>query len=248
MVLSPYIPSDGLQLPSGTAPRPVSYLCLNDEACIIECLPDHDEERAFVIGSCGPLRVRELRYSEGGLGGGVWPCSLAMAHWLASTGVAADDTRVLELGAGVGLPGLVAAWTGARVTSTEMEGRPALIENLQHNFAINELPGEARALDWSSPSSWFFEPFDLVLCSDLIYYEELLAPLANTLEHHVAPGGSATLVCPEERADTSRQAKMRPADLLALLPDGDVHEEAWTLRRSREDVLRLKFIRWHRKS
>ena len=117
LLLSPYTPNGGLQLPQGAQLRPVAYSCVNDAACIIECLPDADDERAFVIGSCGPLRVRELHYSEGGLGGGVWPCSLAMAHWLASTGAAAEPhTRVLELGAGVGLPSLVAAWTGANVT------------------------------------------------------------------------------------------------------------------------------------
>ena len=39
VLLSPYTPNGGLQLPQGAQLRPVAYSCVNDAACIIECLP-----------------------------------------------------------------------------------------------------------------------------------------------------------------------------------------------------------------
>ena len=45
----------------------------------------------------------------------LWPSAIALAHDLAARGNRLRDLRVLELGAGTGLPGIVAASFGARV-------------------------------------------------------------------------------------------------------------------------------------
>src|SRR3569623_637216 len=55
----------------------------------------------------------------------LWPAAIALAHELATRDV--NGLRVLELGAGTGLPGLVAAARGARVVKTD---RRQLVQNL----------------------------------------------------------------------------------------------------------------------
>ena len=49
----------------------------------------------------------------------LWPSAIALAHELATRDLA--GTRVLELGAGTGLPGIVAASLGARVVQTDRQ-------------------------------------------------------------------------------------------------------------------------------
>lgn len=60
--------------------------------------------------------VRECEYVDGGTGWRAWPCALLLACWLAKHAheLELDDAAVLELGCGLGLPGLTAAALGAR--------------------------------------------------------------------------------------------------------------------------------------
>lgn len=49
----------------------------------------------------------------------LWPAAIALAHEIASRPM--SGLRVLELGAGTGLPGIVAASLGARVVQTDIQ-------------------------------------------------------------------------------------------------------------------------------
>src|SRR5687767_12939371 len=49
----------------------------------------------------------------------VWPSAIALSHELATRDLAGK--RILELGAGTGLPGIVAASLGARVVQTDRQ-------------------------------------------------------------------------------------------------------------------------------
>ena len=55
----------------------------------------------------------------------LWPAAIALAHEIASRQVA--GMRVLELGAGTGLPGIVAASLGAHVVQTDKQELALLI-------------------------------------------------------------------------------------------------------------------------
>eukprot|EP00967_Tisochrysis_lutea_P001610 scaffold2078_cov34-Tisochrysis_lutea.AAC.1 len=66
--------------------------------------------------------VAECEYVAGGTGWRVWPCALLLACWLAANYQELDMHRasVIELGSGLGLPGLTAAALGAcRVRITD---------------------------------------------------------------------------------------------------------------------------------
>ncbi|XP_050227510.1 uncharacterized protein LOC126677099 [Mercurialis annua] len=98
--------------------------------------------------------------------------------------------NILELGSGTGLVGIAAAAIlGANVTVTDL---PHVIPNLQFNaeanagvVAVNGGTVEAAALRWGKVGGEDVElignDFDVILGSDVVYYEELYEPLLYTL-------------------------------------------------------------------
>lgn len=241
--------ADALGMPSAelAALRPMSFASVNDEACVVECRAD-EGERAFLCGHATPVRVRELSFSEGSFGSTVWPSSLVLAQWLATEVRLGRADAILELGAGVGLAGLAAAAQGASVTSTDLEDDDVggLLTNLRHNAALNEVEMECVPLDWRDTTSWLDRQYDLVVGSDLLYYVENAAPLAQTLAHHVAPGGTAVIVCPAQPRGGVALDEVCDA-LAANLPEGGrLEQEACSLRRSSESTDEFRFLRWHR--
>ena len=97
--------------------------------------------------------MREMDYGEGGLGWRVWPSALLMAQWLAAHPRLVAGKSVLELGSGLGLPGLLAGRLGARkVILTDC--LPNMLTKLRASIADNGLQGVVRAhlLDWVAES------------------------------------------------------------------------------------------------
>eukprot|EP00746_Dinoflagellata_sp_MGD_P116987 gnl/MRDRNA2_/MRDRNA2_52796_c0_seq1.p1 gnl/MRDRNA2_/MRDRNA2_52796_c0~~gnl/MRDRNA2_/MRDRNA2_52796_c0_seq1.p1 ORF type:complete len:277 (+),score=62.90 gnl/MRDRNA2_/MRDRNA2_52796_c0_seq1:91-921(+) len=94
--------------------------------------------------------------------------------------------RILELGSGTGVAGLAAALSGAKVTVTDLhDALPLLQRNVERNsVAIHQQSGTAVAysLDWRDDLNFMTEePWDLVLCSDLIWHKEHCEPLTRWL-------------------------------------------------------------------
>ena len=94
---------------------------------------------------------------------------------------------VVEVGAGTGLPGLVAArLEAASVVLTDL---PSELELLEKNVEANVVQGKdadvtVRACAWGELDDWQGDVFDTVLCSDVLYHQprNVLEALANTLE------------------------------------------------------------------
>lgn len=95
------------------------------------------------------VSVRETEWSEGGTGCRVWPSALLLGQWMMEQKGAFAGKSVIELGAGVGLPGLLAARLGAeRVTLTDC--LPGVLAGLQDAIE-QQCSGGAVAtglLDW----------------------------------------------------------------------------------------------------
>jgi predicted nicotinamide N-methyase len=93
----------------------------------------------------------------------LWPSAIALAHELASRTM--NGMRVLELGAGTGLPGIVAASLGARVVQTDRQEVALFVskKNAERN-GITTI--EHRAADWTAWDDR--EPYDYVLASDVL--------------------------------------------------------------------------------
>mmetsp|Transcript_34592 Transcript_34592/g.47941 ORF Transcript_34592/g.47941 Transcript_34592/m.47941 type:complete len:313 (+) Transcript_34592:310-1248(+) len=119
-----------------------------------------------------------------GPGGRLWDGCILMAQHLAerqhSGGLA--GRRVLEIGAGLGLPGIVAASRGADVTFTDKARCLALLEeNARENGVADRVT--VQELQWGRNVRHLKPPFDLVILSDCICHDEnaVFRPLLKTL-------------------------------------------------------------------
>ncbi|GBG23949.1 Protein N-lysine methyltransferase METTL21A [Hondaea fermentalgiana] len=106
----------------------------------------------------------------------VWPAALLLCEHLKTMADTVKDQRVLELGSGLGVPGMVCQLLGAKeVILTEQDPLPELLRrNVDANFANDAPRPLVDTLDWEEPeesSTNAQEPFDLILISDCVYQE-----------------------------------------------------------------------------
>jgi predicted nicotinamide N-methyase len=121
----------------------------------------------------------------------LWPAAIALAHELATRPLA--GLRILELGAGTGLPGIVAASLGARVVQTDRQR--LVLHVCRQNAERNGVTAiEHRLADWTE---WTDDDrYDLILGSDVLYAESLHTHLTAIFERNLAPNGTVLLSDP----------------------------------------------------
>ena len=124
----------------------------------------------------------------------LWRGATALASALEGEDVAGGT--VLELGAGCGLPGLLAAKLGAsRVFLTDKD--PVVLEALRFSVAANFLENVAVApLAYGDDAP----AVDLVLAADALYLTCQVAPLIVTIDSAIAKGGTCLLAHEPRRA------------------------------------------------
>ena len=137
--------------------------------------------RTFDFENCGTVKITQqqnLEDSDSGTGRSIWEASELMAEYLDLQAKAWDAKRqnltCVELGAGLGLPSIVAARNGFRVLATE--GDRAVLPMLRGNIRENtnsEHEVRAEVLDWVDPSgieTWG-DRVDLIVFSDVVFKE-----------------------------------------------------------------------------
>ncbi len=119
----------------------------------------------------------------------VWEASWVLADFLA--GLPADPgKRILEIGCGLGLVGVVAASFGHKVVMTEHN--PEALEFARANAELNGCPEvEIIDLDWNSPS--LYGRFDYIVGSEIVYHQKDFDPLKNLFERLLKPDGEVIL-------------------------------------------------------
>ena len=124
----------------------------------------------------------------------LWSGALVLA-----AAVPSGARSVLELGCGLGLPGLVAARRGARVTFVDRE--PVALAFVRASAAANAIRAvDLVAADVLTPA--IRGRFDLVLAAELLYDRQAFGRLAGAIARHLAPGGRA-LLADAGRIDTA---------------------------------------------
>jgi predicted nicotinamide N-methyase len=120
----------------------------------------------------------------------LWPAAIALAHEIAAR--PAQGVRMLELGAGTGLPGIVAAGLGAHVVQTDRNA--AALAVCRMNAECNGVVLEQRAADWTA----WAEPdtYDFIIGADILYAASLHAQLRQIFDTNLAPGGRLLLSDP----------------------------------------------------
>ena len=113
--------------------------------------------------------------------------------------VPADAGRVLEVGCGLGLPGLVAARRGARVTFVDRIAAPLAF--VRASAVANGLgPVDACVADFAGDA--LRGPFDLILAAEVLYDRATLGTLPQALRRCLRPGGRI-LLTDARRTDTA---------------------------------------------
>jgi predicted nicotinamide N-methyase len=107
----------------------------------------------------------------------LWPSGIALAEVVAR--LALRGARVLELGAGLGLPSLTAALGGADVLATDWA--EDAIELLRENAARNGITLRAACMRWDDPRLVRDAPWDMVLGADLLYEQRNAEQLLELL-------------------------------------------------------------------
>jgi predicted nicotinamide N-methyase len=123
----------------------------------------------------------------------LWPAAIALAHELASRAGELAGKRVLELGSGTGLPGIVAATYGARVVQTDRHDATLALgrANAERNGAHAI---EHRLADWTEWTD--SERYDFILGADVMYAPRFHPSLRTIFDTNLAPAGRLLLTDP----------------------------------------------------
>jgi predicted nicotinamide N-methyase len=123
----------------------------------------------------------------------LWPAAIALAHEVASRADAFRGTRVLELGAGTGLPGIVAASLGGQVVQTDRHDLALSV--CRRNGERNGVETiEYRLADWTAWND--AGRYEWILGSDILYSETMHPYLRRIFESNLAQGGRVLLSDP----------------------------------------------------
>ena len=140
------------------------------------------------------LSERETRLPYGVA---LWPSAIALAHEIAGRADEARGRHVLELGAGTGLPGIVAASLGAHVVQTDRQ--QAALSLCRLNAERNGVRiVEHRLADWAAWTDT--TRYDWIIGADILYAAAMHPHLTRIFESNLAPGGRVLLSDPFRRA------------------------------------------------
>lgn len=124
-----------------------------------------------------------------------WEAALVLADTMVGMPVSSPH-RLLELGAGLGAPGLAAAMAGYQVTLSDYE--PHILDFQRVSAAANHLDKvEFRMIDWNKPPE--MARFETIIGAEILFREDFFKPLLNIFRNYLAPGGTVYLAHNAER-------------------------------------------------
>jgi predicted nicotinamide N-methyase len=142
----------------------------------------------------------------------------------------------VELGCGLGLPGLTAARRGWRVVFVDRLVVPLTF--VRASAAANHIrPAHLVAADVTR--SPLRASFDLILAAEILYDREAFTPLARSIAAHLAPRGRA-LVADARRIDTRAfDEALATSGLQTSVTAHEVHEEGFPLTVQLQDIRKI---------
>jgi predicted nicotinamide N-methyase len=150
----------------------------------------------------------------------MWPSAVALSRWLVSNPLEVQDKDILELGAGCGLVGLVAARLKVKLRK-EIDRETShvkltdfnelVLKNIDQNIFLNGLEGAAKGagldfyiqdaeLDgWLDSNGTKRDQVDLILASDIICQPDDAFAAARSICYTLRSGGKAIIVCADSK-------------------------------------------------
>ncbi|KAM6152459.1 protein N-lysine methyltransferase METTL21A [Erethizon dorsatum] len=188
------------------------------------------------------IRVRQ-DWRQLGVAAVVWDAAVVLSTYLEMGAVELRGCSAVELGAGTGLVGIVAALLGAHVTVTD---RKVALEFLKSNVQANLPPHiqtntVVKELTWGQNLESFSSgEFDLILGADIIYLEETFTDLLQTLDYLCSDHSVILLACRiRYERDNNFLAMMERQFTVSKVhydPEKDVHIYKAQKRSQREDL------------
>lgn len=154
----------------------------------------------------------------------LWPSAIGLSKFIDEQPALVKGKAVIEIGCGLGLPGIVAAMNGANVTMTDylQEALDFAGSNWQRNV---DGAFRGQLLDWRDASA--VGKADVVLASDVAYESRSFEPLINALKSILKPDGKLILSEPNRQFASpfihtlERGFKLEKADLPVSLDGVD---------------------------
>lgn len=105
----------------------------------------------------------------------LWPASVSLARYLAGSALVQPGMRVLEIGCGLGVAGIVAARRGASVTLTDYSNEA--VAAARRNAALNNVDVAASTYNWRDEPDAAWRP-ELLIGADVLYSPHAHEPIA----------------------------------------------------------------------
>ncbi|MBU0674977.1 MAG: methyltransferase domain-containing protein [Proteobacteria bacterium] len=138
----------------------------------------------------------------------LWEAAMVLADIVVSQAPASPG-RLLELGAGLGAPGLAAAKAGYQVTLSDYE--PHILDFQRVSASANGLDQtEFRIIDWNKPPK--MAPFDTIIGAEILFRKDFFQPLLKIFRTYLAPGGVIYLAHDANRQSLKPFLEMASAD------------------------------------
>ncbi len=175
--------------------------------------------RFELVGPAEPDQLLEELGEESGhttspYWGALWPAAIEFAEFMLRRRWP-PTAAALELGCGLGLVGIAGLAAGLDVTFSDLV--PLAVATAKHNALRHGLnPTAATVLDWRQPP---LGRYAVAFGSDVLYDRELHAPLLDTLQRVLTPGGECWLGEPGRSTANSFVAEARGRGYLVQVLD-----------------------------
>lgn len=171
------------------------------------------ETQEFNFHGLPTIKIRgEFEETSTSTGLGLWTGSDFMAEFLCDHADLVRNKRILELGAGLGLIGMIAYHMGAsEVLMTD--GDTSVLDNLRYNISENSVRNEEisteRTLDcaqliWGRELDEFSKEngrYEVIIAAECLYMLPSLKPLWETVQKCLTPSGVFMFVNPNNQVD-----------------------------------------------
>ncbi|XP_068121240.1 EEF1A lysine methyltransferase 3 [Hyperolius riggenbachi] len=137
---------------------------------------------------CGQqLRITQLYGARLGVAAPVWDAALNLCSFFEEQKLNFKGKKIIELGAGTGIVGILLSLLGGDVTLTDL---PHTLPQIEKNVSANILAGcppNVCALSWGFDQVNFPQDYDFVIGADIVYLKETYDLLLCTLQHLCGP-------------------------------------------------------------
>lgn len=122
----------------------------------------------------------------------IWEASIILADYIATL---SPPLEILEIGAGLGIPSLVASAFGHKVLATDIEELP--LKFLEKSANENGLSLEIQKLDLFNPN--LSQKLDVIMGAEIVFKKKFYGPLLKLFMNYLKSGGVILLAHSSER-------------------------------------------------